>query len=283
MKVRLAISPCPNDTFVFYALLHGQTMASGIEWQPTFIDIEQLNQHALGTTFDVTKISLALYPRVQNHYRLLQVGWTLGNQCGPLLIARDPKHTLSHATRVAVPGPLTTAALLLRRYFPQCNRWISMPYWQIEEAVASGAVPFGVLIHECRFTYEQKGLTLIADLGALWEQETHLPVPLAALVAHHALPPSVVEQIEQGLRDSYAFAHAHPEQTWEFVRQHAQIKDDTVIRKHIELYVNNHFLGLSAQAQLAVATLMQQAGAGGDDSTVRPGSETGSEKGLASC
>lgn len=270
MRLRLNISPCPNDTFIFDALLAGRIDTEGLEFDAAFADIEQLNNMALGDEgADVTKLSYAVLPDVTGAYKILNSGSALGRGNGPLLVARGdfleqtpegPEST--RALRVAVPGLRTTANMLMSRLYPQITDKTPVLFSDVAALVARGDFDAGVLIHEGRFTYREKGLRLVADLGERWETATGLPLPLGAIAVSRRLNPDTQRRIDRVLRRSIEFAMANPLASADFVRSHAREMDENVIRSHIDLFVNEFSLDLGAEGRRAVRELT---GVGGED------------------
>ncbi len=254
--MRLHLSPCPNDTFAFHALIHG--LVGGGGYQPFFDDIDALNRAALGEGEQLVKVSYALLPRVADRYRLLRSGGALGRGNGPVLVSRRPlaEADLAGAT-VAIPGIDTTANALLSRLFPEVDAVRKQPmlFSEIAEAVVRGEVDAGVLIHEGRFTYAERGLRLVADLGERWEESTGLPIPLGAILIHRSVPLEEARRVSDEVRQSVAYALEHPEASAEFVRLHAQELSPAVRRQHIDCFVNAHSLDLDEQARRAVERL----------------------------
>jgi len=240
--LKLVLSPCPNDTFAFHHLI-----AEG-GCDVVLDDVEALNRRAERGEADVIKISVAAYGRLRQDYALLRAGGAAGYGVGPLVVARRERPV---GGLVAVPGERTTAALLLRllgRF-----RTVPMRFDRIEGAVLDGRVDCGVLIHEGRFTYAAKGLVALADLGTAWEERMHVPVPLGAIAIRRELGPDVARGIDDRIRESVRHARAHPEASAEFVAAHAQEMALDVIRRHIELYVNDYTLAID---EAAVAALL---------------------------
>ncbi len=248
-------SPCPNDTFAFHALVHG-LVAAPFDVRPVLLDIEELNRRAHVGVFDLTKLSVGAFAAVGDRYRLLRSGAALGRGVGPLVVAREPQ-ALAHAVRgrVAIPGRETTAYRLLRLAAPVLGDVVELRYDQILAAVANGEVDAGLIIHESRFTYPDHGLVKVVDLGAWWEHETALPVPLAGICARADLDPAVAGAAEAAIRASVAYAFAHPEASRPYVRAHAQEMSDAVCDAHIQLYVNAHSLDIGDEGLRAVARL----------------------------
>lgn len=255
----LGFSPCPNDTYIFEAWVNGRLGAAAPPVQPVLDDVETLNRWALEGRLDVTKLSFHAYAKVRDRYRLLNAGGALGFGCGPLIVARRllTREELIHAS-VAIPGDLTTAHLLLKLYQPQVSAVRVMPFDQIMPAVAAGQVAAGVIIHESRFTYSQHGLQAVVDLGAWWEQTTGLPIPLGGIVAKHSLGAARIAAIEQTIRASLRHANAHPRDPLPYMRQHAQEMDETVMRRHVALYVNDFSLDYGAQGHKTIDLLLQR-------------------------
>ena len=243
--LNFGFSSCPNDTFAFHALVHGIVMGPAII--PHIDDVEALNTRAERGEAEVTKISIGAYNRVRHRYSLLRAGGAAGFGVGPIVVARMQRAV---GGRIAIPGERTTAALLLRLL----GRFetVSMRFDEIEQAVASGRVDCGVLIHEGRFTYESKGLTLLADLGAVWEERMCCPLPLAAIASRRDLADVRGADVDRGLRASVEYAFAHPEASREYVAMHAQEMDPEVVAKHIKLYVNEYTLALNERAVLTM-------------------------------
>jgi 1,4-dihydroxy-6-naphthoate synthase len=236
-----AFSPCPNDTFAFHALVHG--LVPGVRVQPQLEDIEALNLRAERGEADITKVSMAACGRVRQHYVLLRAGGAAGFGVGPIIVGRT---TRAVGGRIAIPGERTTAALLLRLL----GRFDTVPmrFDRIEDAVLAGEVDCGVLIHEGRFTYEARGLTLLEDLGRVWETTHHCPLPLAAIAIRRDLADTWGSRVDAALRASVEYAFAHPEASAAYVAAHAQEMDPEVTRRHIALYVNDYTRALDTQA-----------------------------------
>ncbi len=252
MKYTLHISPCPNDTFAFDALINGR-IAHDFDLAVEYHDIEVLNKGVLRGEPDISKISYSVYPQIADRYVLLDSGSALGRGNGQLLVRRAGER--SPIRRVASPGLNTTANALLVRYFPNVEAVEPMLFSEIAEAVERGEVDAGVLIHEGRFVYERRQLELVADLGQLWEQETGMPLPLGAIVAKRELGSEQIADFEQLLAESVRYAMAHPAVSREFVKEHAQELEDEVIDKHIALFVNDFTVSLGDEGRRAVERL----------------------------
>ena len=264
MKLRLGFSPCPNDTFIFDAMLHGKVDTEGLEFQPVIADVEELNQKAFAKTLDITKLSYHAFAFLLKDYALLDAGSALGNNVGPLLIAKAPMEEAAiEEARIAIPGKYTTANFLLSLAYPGAKNKTEMLFSDIEEAVLTGKMDAGLIIHENRFTYQDKGLVKIKDLGEFWESTTRMPIPLGGIVASRALPAEVRQAANRVMARSVAFAMNHPEEPKPFVRQHAQEMDEEVMYKHINLYVNEYTRSLGIKGRQAVQRLFDIATAKG--------------------
>ncbi|MFN2385092.1 MAG: MqnA/MqnD/SBP family protein [Thermoanaerobaculia bacterium] len=243
----LAISPCPNDTFVFCAMAD--------RYRLTLDDVEALNRRAERGEFDLTKISVAAYGRVRERYALLRAGGAAGFGVGPLLVAASPRPP---GGRIAIPGERTTAALLLRLLGD--FETVPMRFDRIEDAVLAGEADCGVLIHEGRFTYERKGLVRLADLGEVWEERMGCPLPLGAVAIRRELGAEAARRADEEIRDSLLQARSRPEECADFVRKHAREMDLEVIRRHIALYVNDYTFPLDAHAVERLVSLGEAQG-----------------------
>ncbi len=268
VALSLAVSPCPNDTFVFHALVHG--LIPGAEpVELTFADVDVTNTAAERGAFDLVKVSFAALPWLLDDYELLPCGGALGRGCGPLVLARDGRTDLSGAT-VAVPGDRTTAYLLFRLWSEQNPpaRIEVVPFHEIMPGVAEGRFDAGLVIHEARFTYQRYGLTALADLGEWWEGETGLPIPLGAILARKgAVDPA---EAAEWIRKSVSMAWADPDASREFVLSNAQEMEPEVVRQHIELYVNEFTLDLGPEGFAAADALLGRAAAAGLTPVVKP-------------
>lgn len=253
MKLHLSISPCPNDTFMFDAMVNSRIDCEGLELDLSFHDIEVLNDEVLRSLPDVSKVSCAVLPAISEHYRLLDSGAALGRGNGPLLVRR--KGERGELKHIAVPGEHTTANALVGKLFPEIEERTPMLFSEIAAAVERGEVDGGVLIHEGRFVYERRNLELVADLGLEWEARTQLPLPLGGIVIRRDLSEEVQQRVERVLRRSIEYAFANPMVSREFVKQHAQELEDDVIDKHISLFVNDFSLTLGAEGRQAMEAL----------------------------
>jgi 1,4-dihydroxy-6-naphthoate synthase len=256
----LGYSPCPNDTFIFFALVHGRIPLPGLAFREHLADVETLNRLAGSGELDVTKISYHAFGHLRGDYALLRTGGALGRGCGPLLVARRPLPPAELGRcRIAIPGRLTTAGLLLQLYGGADIQAVVLPYDRILPAVRDGEVDAGLIIHESRFTYQAYGLTCMVDLGHWWQELTGLPLPLGGILARRSLGPALIGTIEQAIGASLAWARRHPEETRAYLRQHAQELDDEVIDRHITLYVNDFSLDLGEEGLAAVRELLARA------------------------
>lgn len=256
MKLTLGYSPCPNDTFIFDALVNGGLDTGGLQFEPVLEDVETLNQWAGQGKLDITKLSLPALFQQADKYQILDAGSALGQGVGPLLVAKkmvDLREAL-HCT-VAIPGQNTTANFLLSFAFPFLVNKKVMLFSEIEQALLSGEADLGVLIHENRFTYQQRGLHKIADLGDVWEEKQKLPIPLGCIAAKKTLPTEVQKHVDALIRQSLEKARADYPQISPYVRQHAQAMDEAVMRSHIDLYVNHFSLDLGTEGKAAIEQL----------------------------
>jgi 1,4-dihydroxy-6-naphthoate synthase len=259
----LGYSPCPNDTYIFYGLVHGR-LRDAPPVQETLEDIETLNRMASEETLDITKISFHALAYLRARYVLLHSGGALGRGCGPLVVAGEPFDADELAgKRVAIPGARTTACLLLRLFCPSLARIEVMPFHEIMACCRGGTVDAGVIIHESRFTYPRYGLNKIIDLGEWWEQTTGHPIPLGGILARRDLGAERIRRIDRAIRESVEYAHAHPGEALAYIRAHAQEMDEQVMRKHIELYVNRHTLDYGDDGEAAIHDLFARAEASG--------------------
>jgi 5,8-dihydroxy-2-naphthoate synthase len=256
-ELTFGFSPCPNDTFAFHALVHGLVDAP-FTVRPVLLDIEDLNRTAQRGELDLTKLSVGAMPAVAARYRMLRSGAALGHGVGPLVVAREAR-SLEEAIagRLAIPGPQTTAFLLLRLLAGEPVEPVELRFDLILDAVASGEVDAGLIIHESRFTYREHGLVAIADLGELWEAATSLPVPLATICARTDL--DLRDEAEAAIRASVEYAFAHPDASAEYVRAHSQEMSPAVCRQHIDLYVNEFSVDIGDAGLDAIRTLTERA------------------------
>ncbi len=268
--IRLGFSSCPNDTFIFDAMIHHKIDTEGLDFELIIEDVEELNRRAFTNDLEVTKISFNAYTQLVNKYILLDAGAALGENCGPLLISKKPL-TMDELRnkKIAIPGVNTTANLIMSLAFPEIDNKIEMLFSDIEEAVLSEEVDAGLIIHESRFTYEDKGLYRILDLGEYWENITNTPTPLGGIIAKRTLDRDLILKINRVLKKSLEFAFAHPKSGLDFIKKHAQEMSEEVMYKHIGLYVNHYSLSLGEKGKEAVTVLFQRAEEAGFISPVK--------------
>jgi 1,4-dihydroxy-6-naphthoate synthase len=266
MKLTLGFSPCPNDTFIFDALIHHKIDTEGLDFEVFYDDVETLNLKAFRGELDVTKLSYHAFAYVADKYVLLDAGSALGYGVGPMLICKGDENEL-HAQlrtenpqlRIGIPGKYTTANFLLGYAFPNATNKTELVFSDIENAVLEGRVDVGLIIHENRFTYQDKGLKKILDLGDYWEKQTGCAIPLGGIVANRNLPIDVQHKLNRVLRKSVEFAFANPKSGLEFIRSHAQEMSEEVMYKHIELYVNKYSIDLGDEGRKAINLLFDTA------------------------
>jgi 1,4-dihydroxy-6-naphthoate synthase len=258
MKLSLGFSPCPNDTFIFDALVNHKIDTGEFEFEVVLEDVQTLNRWALEKKLDISKVSYGVWPLLQNNYSLLDAGGALGMGVGPLLISKNNilLNDINQLT-IAIPGEQTTAHLLFSLAFPLAKKKKFMVFSQIESAVLNGEVDCGVIIHENRFTYMQKGLVKQMDLGEYWEQKTKAPIPLGGIVMRKEFTNSDKNEVDRLIRDSVAFAEAYYPDLSDYVVDHSQEMQESVMRQHIDLYVNQFSLSLGEEGRKAVETLVQ--------------------------
>lgn len=256
----LGFSPCPNDTYIFHALVRGLVRCPGIAFRERLEDVETLNSLVLAGELDVSKISYHLLGHVREEYCLLSAGGALGRGCGPLVVA-PPGTTLADLAGkpIAVPGRYTTACLLLRLFDPSLANLLFVPFHEIMGMVAAGTVAAGVIIHESRFTYREQGLVQLLDLGAWWEETSGCPIPLGGIVARRSLGGEAIRAINGAIRASLLHSRSNPQAALPYIRDHAQEMDDEVCAAHIGLYVNDFSLDLAEEGRSAVTTLLRLA------------------------
>ena len=258
MKLSLGFSPCPNDTFIFDALVNRKIDTGDFEFEVILEDVQTLNRWAMEKKLDVSKISYGVWPLLQKNYALLDSGGALGKGVGPLLISKN-NILLKDIDKlsIAIPGEQTTANLLFSMAFPQAKRKKFMVFSQIENAVLNDDVDCGVIIHENRFTYMQKGLVKQMDLGEYWEQKTKSPIPLGGIVMRNEFSPAERAEVDRLIRDSVSFAEAYYPDLPDYVIRHAQEMQESVMRQHIDLYVNQYSLSLGDEGRRAVEVLLK--------------------------
>jgi 1,4-dihydroxy-6-naphthoate synthase len=264
MKLSLGFSPCPNDTFIFDALIHHKVDTEGLEFEVFYDDVETLNQKALKGTLDVSKLSFHAFAHVASQYALLDSGSALGFGVGPLLICKDerfldPGNLEKSNPSIGIPGVLTTANFLLGIAYPHLQQKVIKVFSEIEDALLSGEIDLGLIIHENRFTYAEKGLSKIVDLGSFWENLTGCAIPLGGIVINRNIDPEIQHKVNRVLRKSVEYAFANPKSGINFIREHAQEMDEAVMYKHIELYVNQYSLDLGTEGRKAIDILFKMA------------------------
>lgn len=256
MDFTLGFSTCPNDTFIFDAMVNGRIDTEGLRFELHLADVEELNQLAFKSTLDITKVSYHAFAYLSEAYQLLTAGSALGFNNGPLLISKHKIYPDEvSGLKIAIPGKYTTANLLLSIAFPNLQQKREYLFSDIEEVILSGEADAGVIIHENRFTYQARGLKKIVDLGEYWDQLTGLPIPLGGIIIRRSLPQELRLKVNRVLRRSVEYAFENPNDSLPFVRQHAQSMEEEVMRNHIELYVNDFSLDLGTKGREAITTL----------------------------
>ncbi|MCX2452766.1 1,4-dihydroxy-6-naphthoate synthase [Pedobacter sp. PLR] len=264
MTLSLGFSPCPNDTFIFDALIHHKIDTEGLDFKVSFDDVETLNQKAMKGEPDITKLSFHAFAYVYEQYALLDAGSALGFGVGPLLIAKNeylanhPDH-INPELRVGIPGKFTTANFLLGIAFPHLVQKQEMVFSAIEQSLLTDEIDLGLIIHENRFTYMDKGLHKVMDLGNYWEQQTGCAIPLGGIVINRKLDQETKEKVNRVLRKSVEFAFANPKSGIEFIKQYAQEMSEEVMYKHIDLYVNKYSIDLGTEGRKAIDVLFRMA------------------------
>jgi 1,4-dihydroxy-6-naphthoate synthase len=258
MDLTLGFSPCPNDTFIFDNWVNGKLADNVLQVSPTLADVEQLNAMAKTAVLDVTKISFGVYPFIADKYQILDAGSALGFGCGPLLISKRDLNLSDFENNdltVAIPGFSTTANLLLSLALPNIKNKVEVVFSDIENAVLSGKVDAGLIIHENRFTYQKLGLRKIIDLGEYWESLYNLPIPLGCIVVKRTLSDAVKIQINAAIKKSVEVAFENPMGTMDYVAQHAQTMEYAIMQQHIDLYVNKYSISLGNEGHKAIEKL----------------------------
>lgn len=257
-------SPCPNDTYIFYAMMHGKVPTLGLRFSEELLDIETLNSKALSSDLDLIKVSFHVFGQISNKYVFLRSGAALGRGCGPLIVSKKRFEIDElREKKIAIPGRHTTAYLLLRLFSPSLNSESSrihvMPFHQIIQAVSSGQVDAGLIIHESRFTYPSYGLTEVIDLGRWWEDETALPIPLGGIIAKRSLGQKCIGTLSHIVNKSITYAHANTQEPLAYVQNHSQELSEEVIRQHIDLYVNDYSIDIGVEGEKAIQELFMRA------------------------
>ena len=264
MKLSLGFSPCPNDTFIFDALVNNKIDTEGFAFETVLEDVQTLNEWAKEGKLDISKISYGVLPLVLEQYVVLNSGGALGKGVGPLLITNQStlnklqttNHKLQTAT-IAIPGINTTANLLFSFAFPEAKNKQFMLFHEIEDAVINGIVDVGVIIHENRFTYQQKGLKKILDLGSYWEEMMKVPIPLGGIVIKRQFDIDLQQQINKLINKSVEYAFENYPHLSDYVKKNAQEMSEPVIRQHIDLYVNNFSIDVGVEGKIAVNKLLE--------------------------
>ncbi len=260
MKLTLGFSTCPNDTFIFDAMVHHRIDTEGLEFDVSMADVEELNHRAFNADIDITKLSYHAYAYVADNYKLLTSGSALGRGNGPLLISKyEISPDENKNIKVAIPGKYTTANLLFHIFYPEITQKQECLFSAIEDAVVCGEADAGVIIHETRFTYQDKGLRKVVDLGEKWERKTNSPIPLGGIVVQRKIDNQLQQKINRVLKRSVQYAFENPEKSYPFVKKYAQEMDEVVMRKHIGLYVNNFTVELGDEGKRAITVLYEEA------------------------
>jgi 1,4-dihydroxy-6-naphthoate synthase len=261
MRLTLGFSPCPNDTFIFDAMVHGRIDTEGLEFDYFLTDVEELNRKALTASVDITKISYHAYAWVAKDYLILDAGSALGHRNGPLLISKRrigisglPK------LRIAIPGKYTTANLLFSIAWPEITNKKEYLFSEIEDALLAEEIDAGLIIHETRFTYFRRGLHKLADMGEYWETLTGLPIPLGAIVIKRNIPDDIAQKVNRVLRRSLEYAYKDSFASYDFVAGNAREMDSTIMNNHIKLFVNEYTLNLGPTGRKAILELFRIAG-----------------------
>ena len=258
MQLTLGFSPCPNDTFIFDAMVNKKIDTGELDFEVQLADVQTLNENAMQGNTDITKISYGVLPLVLAEYRVLNAGGALGKGVGPLLIAKTALPlTAIHEKVIAIPGKNTTAHMLFSTAFPGASQKRFLVFSEIEKAVLEESVDAGVIIHENRFTYQQKGLVKLMDLGEYWESVTHSPIPLGGIVMRRSFPGDLQKQVDALIRKSVEYSFSHYPAITDYVKQHSQEMEESVMRQHIDLYVNNYSIDLGDEGKAAVQKLLE--------------------------
>ena len=257
MKINLAFSSCPNDTFIFDALVNNKIDTEGIEFNPIIADIDKLNNWSSSYRYDITKLSYYAFTKCYEKYKLLNSGSAIGDGCGPLLIKR-PETVLNSNSSIAIPGELTTANLLLKIAYPSFINKTSVLFSEIEDLVCSGKFEAGLIIHENRFTFQKKGLVKVEDLGDFWFNKTNLPIPLGGIAVSRNFSEQEQKKIDHLILKSLKFSLTNKESASKYIKAHAQEMDAKVIQSHINLYVNDFSLDLGVRGRSAIIKVFEE-------------------------
>jgi 1,4-dihydroxy-6-naphthoate synthase len=261
MRLTLGFSPCPNDTFIFDAMVHGRIDTEGLEFDYFLTDVEELNRKALSADVDVTKISYNAFAYVAQNYLILDAGSALGHRNGPLLISKN-RIGISElpGLKIAIPGKYTTANLLFSIAWPEVVNKTEYLFSDIEDALLKDEVDAGLIIHETRFTYFRRGLHKLADMGEYWETLTGLPIPLGAIVIKRSIPDDIALKVNRVVRRSLEYAYKDSFASYDFVSDNAREMDSTIMNNHIKLFVNEYTLNLGKKGREAIVELFRIAG-----------------------
>ena len=257
MRINLAFSPCPNDTFIFDALVNNKVDTEGLNFKTTLADVEQLNKWSMKNRYDVTKLSYYAYTKCFEYYKILNSGSALGEGCGPILI-KKPNTIINNNSKIAIPGEYTTANMLLNIAYPDLQNKDAVIFSEIEKLVIENQYDAGVIIHENRFTYEERGLVKEQDLGDFWSKETDLPIPLGGIVVSRNLDLDVQYKIDRIIKKSIQFAFKNKEILSEYVKLNAQEMSDHIINSHISLYVNDFSLSLGDLGKSSILKIFEK-------------------------
>jgi 1,4-dihydroxy-6-naphthoate synthase len=260
MRLTLGFSPCPNDTFIFDAMVHSRIDTEGLEFDYFLTDVEELNRKALTSDVDITKISYHAYAFVAQNYLILDAGSALGHRNGPLLISKRRIGISELSTlRIAIPGKYTTANLLFSIAWPEVKNKTEYLFSKIEDALLAEEVDAGLIIHETRFTYYRRGLHKLADMGEYWETLTGLPIPLGAIVIKRNIPDDIAQKVNRVVRRSLEYAYKDSFASYDFVSGNAREMDSTVMNNHIKLFVNEYTMNLGPRGREAIIELFRMA------------------------
>lgn len=257
MKIDIAFSSCPNDTFIFDALVNNKIDTEGIEFNPIIADIDKLNNWSSSHRYDITKLSYYAFTKCYEKYKLLNSGSAIGDGCGPLLIKR-PETVLNSNSSIAIPGELTTANLLLKIAYPSFINKTSVLFSEIEDLVCSGKFDAGLIIHENRFTFQKKGLVKVEDLGDFWFNKTNLPIPLGGIAVSRNFSEQEQKKIDHLILKSLKFSLKNKESASKYVKAHAKEMDTKVIQSHINLYVNDFSIDLGVRGRNAIIKVFEE-------------------------
>lgn len=259
-KITLGFSPCPNDTFIFDAIVNKKIDLKGLDFEVILADVEALNQMANRGELDVTKLSYYAYTAVQNSYILLNSGSALGYNCGPLVIAKPDFNPANiDSAKIYIPGAQTTANFLFTLKYPNAKNKQAVLFSEIEDAVVNGDADLGLIIHENRFTYQDKGLVALADLGEFWQSTTGYPIPLGGIAAKRSLDKETLQLVNELIKQSVEYAFANTQDAMPYIRAHAQAMEEAVMLQHINLYVNKNSIDLGEDGKAAIHFMYNKA------------------------